>query len=91
MNIHTIARIYNNTLNVANNLTAVQLSSDQPLRFGVTVLASSTNSNTVYVGNSGVTTTNGFPLSAGASIEVQICNISKLYLVGSGNVRWIGG
>jgi len=91
MTINVGSRLYSNAVSNTSSVTPVQLNSNQELKFGVTVLALSTNSATVYVGNSGVTTSNGFPLAAGAGIQLAIDNLSKVYIVGSGSVRWIGG
>lgn len=91
MNIHTASRLYNGTATNTSSVTAIELGSSQVLRFGVTVLALSSNAQTIYIGNSGVTTSNGFPLAAGAGLEVPVDNLNKIYIVGSGSVRYIGG
>lgn len=75
--------------------TAEQLSATSTaLRDGVWVQALSTNSGTLYIGGSGVTTSTGYPLAAGASVFVPIDDLSKIYAIGSADnqaVRWIGG
>jgi hypothetical protein len=80
--------------------TGVQISSSsQKLRNGVTVLASGSNSATVYVGcNSGITantsdTADGFPLAAGGAIFIETDNVNKVYVIStSANqvVFWMG-
>ena len=78
--------------------TAVQLTaSSVKCERGVTVKASAANSGIVYVGNSDVTkgtvnSTDGFELSAGNSIFIEVNNVNKVYVLGSdvGNrVSWI--
>lgn len=91
MTINVGSRLYNNVVTNTSSATAVQLNSNQELKFGVTVLAASANAQTIYIGNSGVTTSNGFPLAAGAGIELAVNNLNKIYFVGSGSVRYIGG
>lgn len=91
MNINTASRLYNDVVNPTSSVTAIQLGSSQNLRFGVTIYASSSNTQTLYCGNSGVTTSNGFPISAGGVLNVPVDNLNKIYLIGSGSVRYIGG
>lgn len=91
MTINVGSRLYNNVVTNTSSVTPVQLSSNQELKFGVTVLAVAANAQTIYVGNSGVTTSNGFPLAAGAGMTLAVDNLSKIYFVGSGSIRYIGG
>jgi hypothetical protein len=91
MSINVGSRLYNGWLSPTSSVTAIQLGSSQALHFGVTVLAKSTNTGVIYVGNSGVTTSNGFPLAAGAGLDLAINNLDKIYIVGSGTVQYIGG
>jgi len=90
MNIHTGARLFHNQANPTSSGTATVLGSDQRLRFGVTVLSLSTNSQTIYVGSSGMTLTSSFPLTAGAAIDLPVDNVNKVYTIGSGTIAWIG-
>lgn len=91
MTINVGSRLINGVKTNTGSVTAVQLNSNQELKFGVVVYAPAANAETLYVGNSGVTTSNGFPLLAGAAIELAIDNLSKIYFLGSGSVRYIGG
>lgn len=81
------------------NTTAVQLTTTSyKLKNGITILAASGNSGSVAIGySSGITasgaSTDGFPLSAGAGITVQIDNANKIWVIGSASgqvVNWIG-
>jgi len=64
---------------------------------GVTVKASASNSGIVYVGNSDVTkgttnSTDGYELSAGNSIFIEVNNVNKVYIIGTDvnhRVSWI--
>jgi len=49
---------------------------------GFTVKALSTNAAIVYVGGSGVTSSTGYPLSAGDSISYTLANSGSVYIVG---------
>jgi len=76
------------TVSVTN--TAVQLGSNTVS--GVNVQALSTNTNSVYVGDSSVTTSNGFELQPGQATSVAIGNTNALYINGtaSDGVCFIG-
>lgn len=57
---------------------------------GVVVKAKSTNAGTVWVGGSGVTTTddgtgNGFALAAGDAVSFSVSNLSAIYAKGTAN------
>lgn len=64
---------------------------------GVTVVADRDNTGVVYVGNSDVTAgttaaTDGFPLSSGESVTLEVNNPNLIYVIGSLNnqiVYWI--
>jgi hypothetical protein len=61
---------------------------------GVVVLADQDNTGDVFVGDSGVLTTNGYRLTAGESISVPASDISKIYVIGTvvgDKVHYIGG
>lgn len=65
--------------------SAVQINaSSVALSWGVTVKADDANSGTVYVGKSGVTTSTGFPLGAGQSIDIPVANVNAVYVIASG-------
>ncbi len=81
-------------------VTAVVLSSTPiDAKRGVLIKAASANSGIVYVGtNSAVTadsndTSDGFPLSAGDSVEIEIDDAAGIFLIASEagqKVFWIG-
>ena len=58
-----------------------------PVLDEVTLLSLSTNTNTIYIGPSGVTTATGFPLEPGASKEYRIDNVSSLFAVSGGGTQ----
>lgn len=65
-----------------------------PLNTGITIKAPSGNSGTVYIGDSTVTTSNGYPLAAGDSVQVPASDLANVYAVASGAgqpIRFIGG
>ncbi len=64
--------------------SAVQLSSTSivPVN-GILVQAISTNTASVFIGGSGVTTSTGFELQAGQAVPFTCNNITDLYVVGS--------
>lgn len=82
--------IYDNQQTVTN--TAAALSS-QSLTQGIIIEALSTNTVSVFVGNSGVTTSNGIELPAGASVTLPINNANLIYVICASSspvVTWIG-
>jgi hypothetical protein len=50
---------------------------------GVLVIALKGNANTVYLGNSSVTTANGYPLGAGDAVFLPILDPSSIYIIAS--------
>lgn len=76
------------TISVTN--TAVQLGSNAVS--GVIIQALSGNAASIYVGDSSVTTSNGFELQAGQATSVAIDNTNRLYINGtaSDGVCFIG-
>jgi len=75
------------TINIGQTtsaVTAVQLSSSSiAMTNGVVVQALSTNTASVFIGNSSVTTANGFELTAGSSLTISPSNINLVYVIGS--------
>ena len=75
------------------SVTALALSvSVDRLNGGVTIRALSTNNAIVYVGPSGVTAENGYPLAAGDSVPVSCVTASEIYAIaasGTQELRWI--
>lgn len=66
-------------------------------KFGVTLKADITNTGIIYVGNSDVTAgttaaTDGFPLSAGETLTLEVNNPNLLYAIASANnqkIYWV--
>jgi hypothetical protein len=72
--------------------TATALAS-HALNTGVTISALSSNSGVVYVGPAGITSSTGFPLTAGASVTLNVPNTNLIYVLaatGSPVVSFIG-
>jgi len=61
-----------------NSGSAVVIKSDTTIR-SVTVKALNSNTGLVYVGNSGVSSANGYELQAGESLDIDIDNTNKVY------------
>jgi len=73
--------------------SALQLTTDDVVcQVGVTIRTHTTNNGYVYIGNSDVTTANGYQLAAGQSVTLNVNNVKNIYAVGSVNpqtVSWI--
>lgn len=70
--------------------TRVQLATNTCVSITIKALAS--NTGTIYVGNSTVSSTNGYQLAAGDSISADISNTNKFYIDSSVNgegVTWL--
>ena len=50
---------------------------------GVVLMATSSNTGTVYVGGSTITSSTGFPLAAGQSVYYAVSNLSAIYVLGT--------
>jgi len=59
--------------------TRVALASTTAIK-SVTVRAKSVNTGLIYVGSSIVASSNGFQLSAGETVSIDIDNLSKVYI-----------
>ena len=70
--------IYNGLVTASGTRGAL---GSQALTQGVTLEALSTNTVSVFVGNSTVTTSNGLELPAGASVTIPANNLSLVYVV----------
>jgi hypothetical protein len=78
--------------NVTTAGTRVQLS-NLALLSGVTIKAKSTNTGVIYLGDSGVTSSNGHRLLASESVFIEIDNVNRLYIDSSVNgegISYIG-
>jgi hypothetical protein len=81
-----------NHAQVSVSASAVQIggASSVPLKSGITILADSSNSGTIYVGaSSSVSTTNGFPLAAGAALELSLSDLNIAYCISDASSQTI--
>lgn len=62
---------------------AVALATNQALVNGAVLKSLQTNTGTVYVGNSGVTTGNGYELAPGEAISYACTNFDEIYIIGT--------
>jgi hypothetical protein len=75
-----------NVNQTTSNSTAVQFQSGSIASTnGILVQALSTNTASVFIGGSGVTTSNGFELQAGQAVPFTASNVNLLYVIGSNN------
>lgn len=79
--------------------TAEQITSTSfASKFGITLKADITNTGIIYIGNSDVTAgttaaTDGFPLSAGETLTLEVTNANIPYAIASANnqvIYWVG-
>lgn len=73
--------------------TAVALAASQALVSGVRIKAKSTNSGAIYVGNDGVSSSNGFILAAGDEVFIEIADLASVYIDAATNgdgVSYVG-
>jgi len=75
---------------ITASLTAQQLP-NQVLMSGLTILAPTTNTGTIYVGTSTVSATNGFPLVAGAMLALAITNPNQIWMIGTNTTDKLAG
>ena len=75
------------TINIGQTtsaVTATQLTASSiAMTNGIVIQALSTNTASVYIGNSSVTTANGFELTAGSSLTISPSNINLVYVIGA--------
>lgn len=76
--------IFNGKTLVTTAGTRVVLASSQAIK-SVTVKALSTNTGFIYVGDTSVSSTNGFQLSAGDSVSMDIANLNTVNIDSSVN------
>lgn len=74
--------VYNGKTVIATDGTAIVLASNQAVT-GVQLIALSSNLGLIYVGNSGVTSSNGLQLQPGAGVPVNANNLNLLYINGA--------
>lgn len=72
-------KLTNGSMEVSS--TAAAISPVSPIKTGVHVKAPLSNTDTVYIGSSNLTTapSSGFPLEPGESIFIEIDNVNKVY------------
>ena len=79
---------------VTVGVAAVRLSPrSYNFRYGILIRADSANTDPIYLGDSSVTSANGFPLLKGDSIILPITDSIDLYCISTGaaqEVAWIG-
>lgn len=91
VNVSLPTTIYNNVVNVTNAGTRVQFP-NQAILSMVTIKAKIGNAGTIYVGNSTVAASNGYQLSPGDSIPVEVANLNLIYIDAANNgdgVSWV--
>lgn len=76
--------IFNGVTTVTTAGTRVTLASSQTVK-SVTIKALSSNTGTIYVGNSGVSSSNGFQLAAGDTISLDLANLNTVNIDASVN------
>lgn len=79
--------------NAVVGTTASQMTATSTTVRKVYLKAPSTNTGIVYVGAAGVTTTTGYELQAGQSVELEISNLNLIYVIASAAaqaIRWLG-
>lgn len=95
VDVATIAQpsaVYSGHKTISSAGTQEAISASQAITSGVTVKALADNTGDVYVGNSGVDSTNGLVLAAGEQVFIEIDNLSKVYIDVETNdegVSWI--
>ena len=71
--------------------TTAQQLPNNVLMSGLTILAPTTNTETIYVGTSTVSSANGFPLVAGAMLQMAITNPNQIWMIGSNTTDILAG
>ena len=77
--------IQNGQKTVTTAGTRVALASSTAITHSVTIKALHGNSGWIYVGNSSVASSNGLVLDAGESCEIEVANLSTVYIDSSVN------
>lgn len=84
LNTATPTLVYTGQTNVTTAGTRVALGSSQAVK-SVVIKAKTTNTGLIYVGGSTVTSSNGFILSAGDTVSIDIANIATISIDSSVN------
>ena len=77
--------IYNGQKTVSTAGTQVALASSQAITHSVKIKALHGNSGWIYIGNSSVSSSNGYVLDAGETVEIQVANLATVYVDSSVN------
>ena len=77
--------VYSGQKNVTTAGTRVALASTQTLVSGVTIKAKIGNTGSIYVGGSGVTSSNGYILAAGDTVFVEVSDLATVYFDSQNN------
>lgn len=77
--------IFNGQKAVTTAGTQVALASSQAITHSVKIKALHGNSGWIYVGNSSVSSSNGYVLDAGETLEIQVANLATVYIDSSVN------
>jgi hypothetical protein len=87
--VSTPTAILNGQVTIAATPTPLAATST-PIK-SVTIESPSTNAGVVYVGNNSVTIVNGYRLQKGATVSMDIDDLSKVSVVGTGadTISWI--
>ena len=91
-NLKALSNVQSGQKDVTTAGTAEALTSTSTTCRAVAIKAKSTNTGNIYVGNSGVTSSNGFILRGSESITLDIDDVSKVYIdasVSGEGVSWI--
>lgn len=84
---------FNGNDTIAATETQLNGGTPQVVKRGVTVQADTTNTESVFIGVTGVTTSNGMELTPGESFPVEIDDIAEIYAIsasGGQTARWFG-
>lgn len=74
------ATLYYGRKTISTNGTEEALAGSQAILSGVTIKALATNTNPVFVGNNGLTSSTGFPLAAGEQIFLEVANLATVFV-----------
>jgi len=86
--------LHNGQVSVTTAGTAVALASSSVSISKVTIKANAGNTGDIFVGDSGVTSSNGLILAAGESVDVSIDDLNKVYIDSATNgdgISYIAG
>ena len=79
------ATLRNGQKYVATAGTQVALASSTVIYHSVTIMSQSGNSGWIYIGDSSVSSSTGYILDAGDTVEIKIANLSTIYVDSSVN------